>query len=205
MANTPPELQQLLSESVNRSRYQNPLFEAVTQMAYRGLPTYAREGTSLGQMGPAAPIAVPGAGGDGGVPDWLKMLGAGLGGAALNSLGPNGNALGALIDGIKKLFGHGQSRGVQGNKPYGGGALMGGGQEYPGFLGWDQNYSDPLGNPYLISDPGFWANWNGMPNDPSGGTGVGPGMQDYYGNGGSGDYYGGGGGAQPAEDYWGEE
>src|SRR5262245_37100181 len=101
---TPPELQQLLSESVNRTQYQNPLFQAVTQMAYRGLPTYAREGTSLGQLGPAAPIQPQQQdGGGGGVPDWLKMLGAGLGGAALNGLGPNGNMLKAAMDGLKKL------------------------------------------------------------------------------------------------------
>jgi hypothetical protein len=171
---TPPELQQLLSESVNRTKYQNPLFQAVTQMAYGGLPTYAREGTSLGQLGPAAPIQP-----QQGDSDLLKMLGAGGIGAALGGLGSGGGGpLGALIQGLKKLFGGGGgvSPTVQGDQPYGGGALMGGGQGAPGFEGWDVN-----GPPMLPSDPGFWTNWNGMPNDPSGGTGVGPGMQGYYG------------------------
>ena len=43
MANVPPELQQLLQESVRRSQYQNPLFNAVTDAAYAGLPTYAKQ------------------------------------------------------------------------------------------------------------------------------------------------------------------
>src|SRR5262245_13972307 len=112
MANTPPELQQLLSESVNRTRYQNPLFAATTKLAYSMLPTYARSG-DMGAMGAAAPIQqMPQD--DGGVPDILKMLGAGLGGAALNSLGPNGNMLGALMDGLKKLFGHRGGQGLTG-------------------------------------------------------------------------------------------
>ena len=53
-------------------------------MAYRGLPVYAREGTSLGQMGQAAPIQNQQGQGGGGIPDCMKILGAGLGGAALN-------------------------------------------------------------------------------------------------------------------------
>src|SRR5262245_44604637 len=133
---TPPELQQLLSESVNRNRYQNPLFQAVTQMAYRGLPMYAREGTSLGSLGPAAPIQ-PQQDNGGGIPDWAKMLGAGLGGAALNSLGPGGNALGALMQGLKKLFHRNDGKSVQGNKPYSGPngptGFPDGGQGYPDF------------------------------------------------------------------------
>jgi hypothetical protein len=204
MANTPPELQQLLSESVNRTRYQNPLFQAVSQMAYRGLPTYAREGTSLGSMGPAAPI-VPMNNDKDTVPDWLKVLGAGLGGAALNGLGPNGNMLKAAIDGLKKIFGRNQSRTVQGNKPYSGGILPPGNSYNPFdlFTGWDngQNNVDPLTGRVttnesfsfpndVFNDPYFLnAMWNGMPNDPSRGTGVGPGMWDFYNSGGGGDTY----------------
>lgn len=209
MASVPPELQQLLSESVNRTQYQNPLFQAVTQMAYRGLPTYAREGTSLGQLGPAAPIQQQQDGG--GIPDWLKMLMAGGAGAALGGLG-GGNALGALVDGLKKLFGHGQSQGVQGDKPYGGGALTGGlpPQWTTGFEGWDPGVSDPSGRPLRPSvetswnwgfDPNTDPNWYNPgfsgPSDPSGGSGVGPGMQNYYGS--------GGGDSMPTGSYWWEE
>lgn len=186
MANTPPELQQLLSESVNRTQYQNPLFQAVTQMAYQGLPTYARQGTSLGQMGPAAPIQQQQDGG--GIPDWMKMLGAGLGGAALNSLGPQGNALKALIDGLKKLFGGGNGPGLTGphtpgtpNLPY----------QDPSFSGWDPSVSNSNGNPFLPSDPGVYygpGSGGASPTDPSGGTGVGPGMENYYNNGGGAQY-----------------
>jgi len=157
-------------------------------MAYRGLPVYAREGTSLGQMGQAAPIQ-PTSNNGGGIPDWLKILGAGLGGAALNGLGPGGNALGALIDGLKKLLNRGRPGGtVQGNKPNAGGTGLPIGNAYDPskyFPGWDPRVSDPYGNPYLPSDPGVYYGHGGgaSPSDPSGGTGIGPGMQDYYNNG----------------------
>ena len=208
MANTPPELQQLLSESVNRTQYQNPLFQAVTQMAYRGLPTYAREGTSLGQLGPAAPIQqMP----DGGVPDWLKMLGAGGVGALLGGLGNGGGGpLKALIDGLKHLFSNGGQQGVQGDKPYGGGTgLPIGNPSIPSFLGWDNGTGSPTREPV----PGVETNWNWSfdpntdpnwynpgfsgPADPSGGSGVGPGMQQYY-NG----YGGASGDHGPADNWW---
>jgi hypothetical protein len=200
----PPELQQLLSESVNRTKYQNPLFQAVTQMAYGGLPTYAREGTSLGQLGPAAPIQPQP---DGGMPDWLKMLAAGAGGAALGALGNGGGGpLKAALDGLKKLFGGNKvTTTVQGNKPYGGGTGLPIGNPYiPSFFGWDngasanpspsgldpqvttsETYSYPndiFNDPYVLNSL-----FNGMPNDPSGGSGIGPGMQKFYG-GASGDH-----------------
>src|SRR5690348_1163176 len=41
-SNVPPELQQLLGQQVARNQYQNPLFQAVTNQAFQGLPTYAR-------------------------------------------------------------------------------------------------------------------------------------------------------------------
>lgn len=173
-----PELQQLLAMSRDRTAYQNPLFQAVTQMAYRGLPTYAREGTQLsGTLSNQAPPA-QGSGGGGMNPLLAGGIGAGLG-----ALAGNGNALGALIEGLKKLFGHGGRNTVQGDSPYGGGALTGPGFDPNGFTGWDPSVSDPSGNPYLLSDPGFYT---GMSvNDPSGGTGIGPGMQAFRQSGGS--------------------
>ena len=185
--------------SRDRTAYQNPLFQAVTQMAYGGLPTYARQGTQLsGTLSNQAPPAAPQSGG-GMNPLLAGGLGA-LGGAALQKLGPQGDMLGALIDGIKKLLAHrGQS--IQGNKPYGGGALMGPGADRS-FAGWDPSVSDPFGNPYLTSDPGSWYGPDGgagMVNDPSGGSGVGPGMQDYYAS------QSGGGEPTMPEEWWGDE
>lgn len=219
----PPELSQLLAQSRDRVAYQNPLFQAVTQMAYAGLPTYARQGTqlsgSLSNVAPLAPTPTPGGIG----PGTAGILG-GLGGAALNALGSGGSggggALGALISGIKKLLASKPTT-VQGNKPYPGGALTGGGQPalylFPGMAGnegidpnrWpgggpsvttNESYGFPndiLNDPYFLNSLS-----NGMPNDPSGGSGIGPGMQDFY------DWLkqqGGGGGMGdqgPLDDWW---
>lgn len=178
---TPPELQQLLAQSRDRTAYQNPLFQAVTQMAYNGLPTYARQGTQLsGTLSNQAPPVAPQGGGGS---DLAKMLAAGGAGALAGNALSGGNALGALIAGLKKLFGHGGRDTVQGDQPYGGGALTGPGFDPNGFMGWDASVSDPQGNPYLPSDPGFYVG-GGMPMDPSGGSGVGPGMQAFRGGGG---------------------
>lgn len=185
----PPELQQLLAQSRDRTAYQNPLFQAVTQMAYRGLPVYAREGTQLsGTLSNQAPAVAPQSGG--GMSPLTSGILGGLGGAALNSLGPNGNLLGAAIDGLKKLFGH-RDQGVQGNRPYGGGAQTG-----PGM-------SQNLPNDALMFPFGY--DWTG-PQDPSQGTGVGPGMQRYY------DWLATQGGGEDSsdqysnpEDWWGNE
>jgi len=191
-----PELQQLLAQSRDRVAYQNPLFQAVTQMAYSGLPTYARQGTQLsGTLSNQAP-PMPAPSGGGINPALAGGLGA-LGGMALNKLGPQGDMLGALIDGIKKLLAT-KTRPIQGNKPYPGGALTGGGQPamypFPGMAGnegLDPNRW-PGGNPNVSTEETFaWPNdvlndpmflnsqSNGMPNDPSGGSGVGPGMQGF--------------------------
>jgi hypothetical protein len=52
-ANVPPELRQLLAQSVQRQQYQNPLFQAVSQQAFQGLPAYARQGLSMPTTMPA--------------------------------------------------------------------------------------------------------------------------------------------------------
>jgi hypothetical protein len=181
-ANVPPELRQLLAQSVQRQQYQNPLFQAVSNQAFQGLPSYARQGLSMPSGMPAPSPQSDG----GGMPDWLKMAMAGAGGAAANGLG-GGNALGALINGLKRLFGGGGRGEVQGNKPNAGGALTGPGAFDPSqFMGWDQGPSGRDGgqwDPFLPSDPGVYTGWEGLPSDPSGGTGIGPGMQGYYGGG----------------------
>ncbi len=191
----PPELQQLLALARDRTAYQNPLFQAVTQMAYQGLPTYARSGTSLGSLAPGVPGIMPQDGGGGPGSLTSGLLGS-LGGIALNSLG-GGNALGALISALKKLFLHQQAT-VQGNRPYGGGTgLTTGNPGLPSFLGWADPSSAPASapqpnvttsetynfDPYNLPShnpfptfPGFLPTW---PTDPSRGTGVGPGMWNY--------------------------
>lgn len=179
-----PELQQLLALSRDRTAYSNPLYQAVTQMAYRGLPTYAREGTNL--SGTLSNQAPPASGGGGMNPALAAALGAsGMG--ALDALmgGKNGGSLPIqqLINGLKKLFGGGQDT-VQGDKPYSGGALTGPGFDNS-FAGWgDLPSSDPFADFGPMS----------YPSDPSGGTGVGPGMQAYRGVGGGGD--------MTDEEYW---
>jgi hypothetical protein len=193
----PDELQQLLALSRDRVAYQNPLFQAVTQLAYSGLPTYARQGTQLtGSLNNAIPAIAPRSGMS---PATAGVLG-GLAGAGLNSLGPQGNMLKALIDGVKKLIAARHARTIQGNKPYPGGALTGGGQPsqypFPGMAGnegmdpnrWpggggsvttDEIFSWPND---VFNDPTFLnSQSNGMPNDPSGGSGIGPGMQGFRG------------------------
>lgn len=178
-ANVPPELRQLLAQSVQRQQYQNPLFQAASNQAFQGLPTYARQGLSMPSGMPAAPQAD-----SGGMPDWLKAALAGAGGGAAGDALSGGNMLKGIIDALKKLFGpHGRDT-VQGDKPNPGGALMGPGAYDPSqFMGWDQGPPGRDGgqwDPFLPSDPGTWTG-GGMPSDPSGGTGIGPGMQAYYG------------------------
>lgn len=43
-ASVPPQLNDLLAQALARMKYQNPLFQAATQQAYGGLPTYAKQG-----------------------------------------------------------------------------------------------------------------------------------------------------------------
>ena len=140
MADVPLELQQLLALSRDRAAYQNPLFQATTQLAYSLLPTYARQGTNLsGTLGSGLPQVSPQSGGLG----FGRALGAGALGALAAGGSGAGGPLKALIDGLKKLFAH-RAQGIQGDQPYGGGALTGGGQDpFQPFLGWDPYGGDP--------------------------------------------------------------
>lgn len=197
--NMQQQLEALLQMSGQRVADEQPIHQAAMAMAARMAPGYARGAMTATPTMPAlsaAPAATSGSqSSSGGFPVGKTLALSGLG--ALLTPGKDGEIpLKKLIDGLKKLFSHGPS--VQGNKPFSGGAATGGGQGYPDFTGWDQSVSDPFGNPLLPSDPGFWTNWDGNPNDPSGGTGVGPGMQDYYSGGGS-DNMGDNG---PDDDWW---
>lgn len=44
--NVPPQLNDLLAQALARIKYQNPLFQAATQQALGGLPTYAQHGVT---------------------------------------------------------------------------------------------------------------------------------------------------------------
>ena len=194
---TLPGGQDLLNGVVGQQQQQAPLRQAVTQQAMNMLPNSAYPGgrPTLAPVGPGA-APVPGGGGT----DWGKLLGAGAAGAGLGALlsklasgsgGGSGGPLGPIAKALWGLIHHGGPTN-QGNKPYPGGALPGGNQTP--FTGWDPSVSDPGGKPYLTSDPGVYYGESGggaNPTDPSGGTGTGPGMQDYYGGGG---FNGGGGG-----------
>lgn len=194
----PPQLSQLLDQQVQRQTYQNPLFQATTQGVYAMLPTFAKQGTSLGA---SLPAITPSAGGPGTSGPGLGTA-AGLGGAAaLASLlgkaaSGGGGDLAKIINGIKKLFGHG-SPAVQGDQPLAGGGLPSGNPGMNGFTGFDdgggntgtpgvttsETFSWPTD---ILNDPTFLNSLFNGPTDPSGGTGVGPGMQAYYDDQGSG-------------------
>lgn len=88
-SNVPPELQQLLAQQVARNNYQNPLFQAVTNQAFMGLPTYARDGLSLGTLGPA--VVTPMSGGGAGF--GAGAAAGGVGGLLLSSLLTNSGRL----------------------------------------------------------------------------------------------------------------
>lgn len=64
-AAVPPELRQLLQLSVDRQNFQNPLFQATTQGVYSMLPTFAKQGTSLGSFSPSPVSPMPDGGGGG--------------------------------------------------------------------------------------------------------------------------------------------
>jgi hypothetical protein len=156
----PPELSQLLRMGMQRTQYQNPLFQATSQQAFQGLPSYAREGLSMPTAMPAMPQGSAPSGG--GMPEWLKLLLAGGAGAAGRSLLPgsgSGGDIGKLIKSIAGLF-HGGNFGT--------------GSEWSGLPSYDPFSADPFtGMPF---EP------MGLPSDPSGGSGLGPGMQAYYGS-----------------------
>lgn len=109
-SSVPPELRQLLSQSAQRQQYQNPLFQAATQGAYSMLPTFAKQGTSLGDFNPAAMAGGEFGSGDsgGGINKGAVAGGAGMA-ALAGLLGKNGAGgsvdLGELFKKIRSMFG----------------------------------------------------------------------------------------------------
>jgi len=108
-SSVPPELSQAIQQQTARTQYQNPLFQAASNQAFMGLPTYARQGLSMPSSLPTVGLPPAGGGGVGG------KLGAGLAGAGLGALlskllgggGPGSGAggnLSKLAEALKKLF-----------------------------------------------------------------------------------------------------
>lgn len=146
----PPQVSQLLDQSVQRQAYQNPLFQATTQGVYDMLPDFAKTGTSLsGTLSNVAPTA-PAQGTSGPGLGTAAALGGGAGLAALLSkLGSggagSGGELNKIFDAIKKKFG-----------------------AKPGFTGpIDQpNWQGPTNDP-LWQGPGNQPDWQGPGGTPN--------------------------------------
>lgn len=118
--NVPPELSQLLQLGTQRAQAQQPMFNAVNQGVFSMLPNYAKDGIAPPtpmNVPPSAPPASPSGGGMN--PALLAALSAG-GGMGLGGLVTGTNPYGAVIEGLKKLFGRGGSTpsGGAGTTPY---------------------------------------------------------------------------------------
>lgn len=155
-SSVPPQLLQLLDNSVARQGYQNPLFQATTKGTFDMLPTFAKEGSALsGSLPSTLPPAQP-FGGSGSSGPGLKTA-AGLGGAAAlaAALGKNGSSmdLSKLFNWLRSKFG-GQKFGSVDNS----GALP----NYDPFNSngnWDGMAPNQGGQPGL-SDPNANVNTN---------------------------------------------
>lgn len=193
------QINALLNLSSNRIASQQPIHQAAMAMAAHLAPDYARAA-----MGPVPTIpAVSGGGGSAssgggsGLPAALAMGGA----AGLLKPDANGNIpLKDIINAIRNKLrgGNGQSgqNGLTG--PLRNGFVPSGQPNAPWSLDPTDSGVGPYRNGYqfgtgmdpappwalfggdpLLSDPGFWMG-GGQPNDPSGGSGIGPGMQAFY-------------------------
>jgi hypothetical protein len=155
-----------------------PIHQAAMAMASRLAPGYARSAMgpvpqpsaplttgNLGQTGPSSTVGKVAA----------AAIAAMLADAAKNGGGGN---IGKLI---KDLIDH-----FRGNDPNKWTMKPGDGFGGPGTSTFGSR--DPFGTNLPGFDTtgfdSFDNGWNGLPNDPSGGTGVGPGMQGYYDSGG---------------------
>jgi len=150
-SNVPPQLLQLLQQQVDRNQYQNPLYQAVTNQAFQGLPTYARDGLSLGSLGNGSVSQMSGGSGN---------FFTSPGGSAVTSL-----LAPWAVQAIRALL-HGTSAGSgAGAAASGGSAASGSGSPFGGALptgapSGGQGYGGMFPN----TDP-FWG-------DPRGGTGT---------------------------------
>lgn len=149
----PPQVLQLLNNSVARQGYQNPLYQATTKGVFDMLPDFAKEGSQLsGSLPSTIPPADPwnGAGGGQGGPG-LKTA-AGLGGlAALLGGGSSGGVLGSLLKKIRDLFG-----GHGGGMPTGPGPGPATPDPVYGYTGPDYGPATP--DPTVNTDE-FFASW----------------------------------------------
>jgi hypothetical protein len=185
---TQVRINSLLDLTTGRIARTDPIHQAALAMATRLAPTYARNAMTAPSSAPPINMGAAGSGGGSGVPVAGTAIAAAI--AAMLAKGGASSAggdLGALINGLKRLFGRGGPSTVQGNQPNAGGSLMGPnttgvGYDQPPQVSWSSGL--PWEQPFLPSDPGYFTGFSGTPRDPSGGSGVGPGMQAYY-NGGS--------------------
>lgn len=173
-SNVPPQLTSLLNTAAARQTAQNPLFGAVNSGIYQMLPNFARNGAAAFTPNMSAFPSSSGSGG-GISPLTAGIAGAG-GGALLASLlhgsgnsGAGGN-LSGIVNAIRNIFTKGGQPNVVGSNN-------------SDVFGTNlPSYQDPFGlnggyNGGAV--PGLDS--GGIP-DPSGGTGIGPGMQGYYGD-----------------------
>jgi hypothetical protein len=178
MADIPldPRLQSQLLDlyrlSGDRLASTQPVHDAAMAMATRLAPGYARAAMRPTPT-PSAPLTTGDLGQTGGTSTAGKVTAAALASLLANG-GPGGASgnLGKLIQDLVKLFRRGNDPNNYALKPgdgFGGPntSTFGGRDPFADVLpGYDPGFNDP-------------AFFNGMPTDPSGGTGVGPGMQGY--------------------------
>lgn len=191
-----PGLQELLNQSITQQRQQAPLRTAVNQQAMNMLPNSAFPGQPASGLGtrqnlgaiPQANFSTPAPSGGISMGTLLPLLAAGLGGAGALAKGANGSGgklpIQELIDALRNRFGKGPS--VQGNQN----SVPNLTYDNSSFNGWapfgnDLGTANQVDNsftgwqPNLRSDPGVFTGMQ-VPQDPTGGTGVGPGMSAYY-------------------------
>lgn len=150
MANVPPALEQLLAQSVQRGQYQNPLFQATSNQAFAGLPSYARQGLTM-------PSSMP--------PVDLSGSGMGGGASAATALGSLSPAI--LAAAYKAYKAYQASQGVTDGsaaEPYSkvpgagsGGGNPGGGGETGGF--GDYGVTTANSNATTSNTPTDWDSW----------------------------------------------
>lgn len=173
-----PGGQDLLNGVLNQQQQQAPLRAALTQQAMNMLPNSAFPGGRTAVPVGTANYAPTAASSSSGFPWGALLAGGGLG-AALAALAKSG-AGGDIENLIKSLFGHGGQQTV--STP--GTPLLPGN---PYDVTNPNTFTGFAPQPPLTSDPGVYYGQTGAGatvTDPSGGTGVGPGMSGYYADGG---------------------
>lgn len=197
-----PGLQELLNNDITQQRQMAPVRSGIAQQAANMLPNSAYPGgrPNMAAIAPATySTGAPSGGSD--LAKTLALLGGGAGiGAALAKLLGGGGGSGAGGDIGKLLSSLFKRNGM--NYPNSPGTGFGGdhtttvGSRDP-FGGNLPSYQDPFGT-LFGNGGGIPTSSDFSPNDPSGGTGIGPGMQSFYADPGS------GGGTVTGTDPWDE-